>query len=109
MGVLTIAGSILLSYQAAAELLNFGAFLAFMGVNIATLRQFFFLRPPGEKRRFVSDFLFPVLGFLVCFLLWISLPTPAKVIGGIWFIIGLVYLIIRTQGLKKKPVILDFK
>jgi putrescine importer len=109
MGVLTIAGSILLSYQRAAELLNFGAFLAFMGVNLATLRQFFFLRPPGEKRRFVSDFFFPVLGFLVCFLLWISLPTPAKVIGGIWFVIGLVYLIIKTQGLKKKPVILDFK
>jgi amino acid transporter len=109
MGVLTIIGSLLLSYQGAAELLNFGAFMAFMGVNIATLRQFFFLRPPGERRRFLSDFLLPVLGFLVCFLLWISLPTPAKVIGGIWFLIGLVYLIIKTQGLKKKPVILDFK
>ncbi|HEV9038702.1 MAG TPA: APC family permease, partial [Puia sp.] len=62
-----------------------------------------------QKRRFVPDFFFPVLGFLVCFVLWISLPTAAKVVGGIWFFIGLVYLIIKTQGLKKKPVILDFK
>jgi hypothetical protein len=57
----------------------------------------------------VPDFFFPVLGFLVCVVLWISLPTAAKVVGGIWFFIGLVYLIIKTQGLKKKPVILDFK
>ena len=109
MGVLTIAGSLLLSYQGAAELLNFGAFIAFMGVNIATFRQFFFLRPAGEKRRVFSDAILPILGFLVCFFIWISLPTPAKVIGGIWFFIGVVYLVIKTQGLKKKPVILDFK
>jgi len=109
MGVLTIIGSMLLSYQGAAELLNFGAFIAFMGVNIATFRQFFFLRPAGEKRRIFLDALLPVLGFLACFFIWISLPTPAKVIGGIWFFIGLVYLIIKTRGLTKKPVILDFK
>jgi putrescine importer len=109
MGVLTIIGSMLLSYQGAAELLNFGAFIAFMGVNIATFRQFFFLRPAGEKRRIFLDALLPVLGFLGCFFIWISLPTPAKVIGGIWFFIGLVYLVIKTRGLTKKPVILDFK
>ena len=98
-----------LSYQGAAELLNFGAFLAFMGVNIATFRQFFFLRPVGEKRNIFSDAILPILGFLVCFLLWISLPTSAKILGGTWFFIGLIYLIIRTHGLKQKPVILDFK
>lgn len=109
IGVLTIIGSMVLSYQSAAELLNFGAFLAFMGVNIATLRQFFFLRPLGEKRNLLSDAILPVLGFLVCFSIWISLPTPAKIMGGIWFLIGLVYLIIRTSGLKQKPVMIDFK
>jgi len=109
MGILTIIGSMVLSYQGAAELLNFGAFIAFMGVNIATFRQFFFLRPPGEKRNIFSDAILPVSGFVVCFLIWISLPTPAKVIGGLWFLIGLVYLIVRTGGLKQKPVILNFK
>jgi len=109
MGVLTVIGSMVLSYQGAAELLNFGAFLAFMGVNIATFRQFFFLRPVGEKRNILSDAILPILGFLVCFLLWISLPTSAKILGGTWFFIGLIYLIIRTRGLKQRPVILNFK
>lgn len=48
MGVLTIIGAMFLSYKTAAELLNFGVFLAFMGVNVAAFRQFYFLRPKGE-------------------------------------------------------------
>lgn len=109
MGILTIAGSIVLSYQGAAELLNFGAFIAFMGVNIATFRQFYFKRPPGEKRNFLTDAILPVSGFIVCFLIWISLPAPAKIIGGMWFIAGLIYLIIKTFLKKDKPVILIFE
>jgi putrescine importer len=108
MGVLTIIGSLVLSYQGAAELLNFGAFIAFMGVNIATFRQFFLLRPTGERRNLFYDGIIPIAGFVVCFLIWISLPTPAKVIGGLWFLAGLIYLIIRTRGLKQKPVTLNF-
>jgi amino acid transporter len=109
MGVLTLIGSMVLSYQGAAELLNFGAFLAFMGVNIATFRQFVFLRPSGEKRSFIPDAILPVLGFLVCFFIWINLPTPAKIMGGIWLLIGFIYLLIRTRGFKEKPIMFDFK
>ena len=109
MGVLTIVGSFLLSYQRSAELLNFGAFLAFMGVNLATFRQFYFLRPKGEKRYILSDIILPALGFGVCFFIWINLPTPSKIAGGVWYLIGVVYLVVRTRGFKRKPVMLDFK
>ncbi len=108
LGILTIVGSLTISYQGAAELLNFGAFLAFMGVNIASLRQFFFLRPQGESRNIIFDLLMPSLGFLFCFSIWISLPAPAKIMGGIWFLAGLVYLFFMTKGLRKKPVMIDF-
>lgn len=109
MGGLTIAGSFILTYQSAAELLNFGAFLAFMGVNIATFRQFYFLRPAGEKHHIFTDAILPMLGLVVCFAIWISLPVPAKIMGGAWFIIGLVYLIFRTNFFRQKPVMIDFK
>jgi putrescine importer len=109
MGILTVIGSLVLGYQGAAELLNFGAFLAFMGVNIATFRQFFLLRPIQEKRNFFTDAVVPMLGFLMCLIIWVSLPTPAKITGGIWFLIGFIYLIVKTGGLKQKPVAFDFK
>jgi amino acid transporter len=109
MGILTVVVSMLLSYQSAAELLNFGAFLAFMGVNVATFRQFWFMRRHGEKRNLFLDAILPLSGFLFCLSIWISLPAPAKIMGGIWFMVGFIYLIIRTRGFKKKPVILDFR
>lgn len=108
MGFLTVVGSLCLNYQSAAELLNFGAFLAFMGVNIATFRQFYFLRPQGESRKLIYDLVLPVMGFLICFYIWINLPVPAKITGGIWFFAGVVYLIIKTNRFKKKPVMFDF-
>jgi hypothetical protein len=76
---------------------------------VAAFRQFYFLRPAAEKRNFLADALLPLLGFLVCFVIWISLPLPAKIVGGIWLIIGVIFLIVKTRGLKQKPVELDFK
>ncbi len=105
---LTLAGALFLGYQNAAELLNFGAFLAFMAVNIAAFRQFFFLQKVKSKRNILRDGLLPVLGFLVCFVIWVSLPASSKILGAIWFLIGLVYLIIKTKGLKKAPDTIDF-
>ena len=108
LGILTVVLSMTISYQGAAELLNFGAFLAFMGVNIASIRQFFFLRPEGEKRNVIMDMVLPGFGFLFCFSIWISLPLPAKIMGGIWFAAGLIYLLITTRGFRKKPAMIDF-
>ena len=109
LGILTVVGSMIISYQGAAEVLNFGAFLAFMGVNIACFRQFYILRPGGKKPGIVMDILLPVLGFLFCFSIWISLPVPAKIIGGLWFCAGLIYLILTTKGFRKRPVMIDLK
>jgi putrescine importer len=109
IAILTIVISLIISYQGAAELLNFGAFLGFMGVNIAAMRQFYFLRPPGQKRNFLSDAAAPFAGFLVSFVIWLSLPSPAKVVGTIWLLAGIAFLVIKTKGLKEKPVDLDFK
>jgi len=109
IAALTVIISLIISYQGAAELLNFGAFLGFMGVNIAALRQFYFLRPYGEKRNILSDAVVPFMGFLVCFVIWISLPSPAKIVGTIWFLAGVVFLFVKTRGLKERPVEFDFK
>tara|TARA_R110002050_G_scaffold91784_6_gene192526 strand:- start:5226 stop:6575 length:1350 start_codon:yes stop_codon:yes gene_type:complete len=108
MGALTIAGAMMLTYQGAAELLNFGAFLAFMGVNIASFRQFYFLRNQGENRNILIDAILPVTGFLVCLVIWLSLPIASKITGSIWFVVGTAYLVFRTKGFRQKPIMMDF-
>ena len=45
----------------------------------------------------------------LCFSIWISLPSYAKILGSIWFVIGFAYLVIKTRGFIEKPVMFDFK
>ena len=107
LGVITIAGSLMLSYEHAAEVLNFGAFLAFMGVNAAVIRTFFFRRKSGQ-RNFLADCIAPAAGLLFCLVIWCSLPLPAKWIGGGWLALGLLYQAIQTRGFTRKPISIDF-
>ncbi len=95
IGGLCLAGAFVMSYQLGAELLNFGAFIGFMGVNAAAFLRYFVR---GGRR--LSDALAPALGFLICFAIWLSLRTPAKIAGAAWLIFGLAYGAWRTRGFR---------
>jgi putrescine importer len=102
VGLFAFFGSLLLNYERAAELINFGAFLAFMGVNAAVVRQFYFLRRRAE-RRFVSDAFLPGLGFVFCLVIWLNLSSSAKVLGGLWFLAGILFNAVKTRGFRSAP------
>jgi len=108
IGVLALIGALSLNYQKTAELINFAALIAFMGVNLAAIGQLYF-KSPKKQRNILTDFILPALGFVFCLCLWISLPAGSKIIGGIWFVVGIVYLLISTKGFRKQPASLDFK
>ncbi len=107
IGIVVMAASLLSTYQNAVELVNFGAFLAFMGVNAAVTREFFFRPPPGHKRNLLYDLALPALAFLFCLWIWCMLHQQAHVVGSIWCGAGLIYLAIRTRGFRQEPVMLD--
>jgi putrescine importer len=108
VGVLAFGGALVMNYELAAECLNFGAFMAFMGVNLAALRQFYFRPELERKRGFFKDALAPSLGFLFCLGIWVSLPKPAKLVGGLWLAAGICYYAIKTRGFREKPAMIDF-
>jgi amino acid transporter len=103
VGLLALAGTTVLTFERAAELLNFGALLAFMGVNAASFTHYF-LR---DRERTLSNFLVPVLGFMICLLLWLNLSRPAKIAGSIWMALGIAYGAIRTRGFRSELVSFD--
>ena len=100
VGLFALIGTSFLTFERAAELLNFGALLAFMGVNAASFTRYF-LR---ERNRTWSHFLVPILGFTVCLLLWLNLSRPAKIAGAGWMLLGIAYGAIRTRGFKAELV-----
>ncbi len=103
VGVLALAGAFVVSYGRGAELLNFGALIAFMGVNLAAFVRYFVR---GEARN-VSNFIPPVIGFVVCGWLWWNLSHYAWVVGGIWMIAGIAYGAWKTRGFRSELVNFD--
>jgi len=107
IGLVSIIAALLISYENAAELLNFGAFLAFMGVNVVTMRTLV-LHPLRSRWRSWSGIVTSALGFLFCLAIWLSLPLPAKIAGGAWLLAGAVYAAMRTRGFRAQPAPVDF-
>jgi hypothetical protein len=89
------------AYDLGAEMLNFGALIAFMGVNASSLVRYY-LR---ADRKTVGNLVPPLLGFAVCLYLWLSLGPTAKIAGLAWLSAGLLYGAWRTSWFRKP---LDF-
>jgi putrescine importer len=98
IGTVALIGAFLITYERGAELLNFGAFIAFMGVNAAAFVHYY-LRAK-EKR--IGNLLMPGIGFIVCGIIWWNLSPPAKIAGTIWLAIGIAYGAWKTKGFRKE-------
>ncbi len=108
IGGLALLGALLLNYEECARLINFGAFFAFMGVNIASMREYFFKSKDKSAKSFLLNFLPPAIGFVICLIIWLNLPLKTFIIGGGWMLTGVIYLAIRTKGFRKATVMMDF-
>jgi amino acid transporter len=101
-GALILVGALTMSYQFGAELLNFGAFIAFMGVNASAFR-----RAVRDRSGVLTHWVPPVLGFLICFAIWLNLRTAPKLVGGAWMALGLVYAAVKTGGFRRTFILSD--
>lgn len=97
IGVLSFAGALVVTYGLGADLLNFGALLGFMGVNAAAFMHYFW----RGDRKLWPHAVVPVLGFLVCALLWWNLSWLAKAWGFAWSVAGIAYGAWRTNGFRR--------
>jgi amino acid transporter len=103
VGVIALAGAFLITYDNGAELLNFGALIAFMGVNLAALTHYYIR---GEDRT-LGQLVPPVLGFIICLFIWIHLSKLAMVVGSIWMGAGIAYGAWKTRGFQSDLVNFD--
>ena len=111
-------------------MLNFGALIAFMGVNLAAFLRYnvrdgkqspvipailtaivvivaALPNPPtpawiaaGIALAFLAVWTPPLAGFSICFFLWRNLSLKAWIVGGIWMIVGIAFGAIKTRGFR---------
>jgi putrescine importer len=137
VGVIALAGAFIISYGLGAEMLNFGALIAFMGVNLAAFFRYHVRESGGSP---VLPFLItslviglvlwphqnlvlfgvagvglailavwtpPLAGFTICFFLWKNLSWKAWIVGGIWMLVGIAFGAIKTRGFRGN--LIDFE
>src|SRR5436190_8149020 len=92
-GAVALLGAWSISYQLGCELLNFGAFLAFLGVNASAFHHDY-VRGRDRRLRYA---LAPLIGGAVCLYIWWSLRWQAKAAGFVWLAVGAIYFAIRRR------------
>jgi putrescine importer len=103
VGLIALAGAFTMSFALGAEMLNFGALIAFMGVNAAALAHYY-IRETDKK---VLNLLAPLAGFLICLALWLGLSKPAKIAGVVWMSVGIAFGAWKTKGFRGNLINFD--
>lgn len=99
IGVVCLIGALLLSYSLGADLLNFGALLAFMGVNLSSA-----LRAWRHPQNRTLPLLSSSIGFATCSFLWWNLDPKAKIVGSVWSGLGLALYYLRRSRKEQQPL-----
>jgi putrescine importer len=108
IGVLAYIGVITIPWEHAAEVTTFGALVAFMGVNLAAWKHFWFSKQAVGHRNFFVDCFVPAFGFVFCFGLLFSLQAWTKWAGLFWLVVGIIYAAFKTRGFRIRPKLIDF-
>lgn len=111
IGVIMLAGALVLktiqemeqvdAFGFGCKLLNFGALLAFMGVNASAFVHYVLRHRDGAGWKIIGSAAASLLGFGVCAFLWVSLGKWAIIVGLCWLFTGVIYGAWRTSFFTK--------
>ena len=97
IGAIVLMGAFFITYEQGIGLLNFGALIAFMGVNASAFMRYFV----HSTQKKIMNFVPPVLGFLVCAWMWWHLSLRARILGTIWMTVGIAFGVWKTRGFRE--------
>jgi amino acid transporter len=96
IGLVSAIVPLFMTLDKAAELVNFGACLGFILVNVSALLRAWRERRAGEVSAW--QMLAPLVGAAICSWIWFSLTALAMELGVLWITLGLLWLAWMTRG-----------
>lgn len=87
----------------ASALVSFGAITGFIMVNLSVIFHYYIRGKERGAWNIFKHLVVPAIGILILIVVFIYLETQAKILGGIWLAIGLIYLVVKTRGFKTLP------
>jgi putrescine importer len=85
------------------SLINFGALFGFLMVNLSVIRYHFMTLKKRSGSAVVKHLIMPLMGAIICFILWTQLPFLSKIAGFIWLGLGVLYEAFLTHFFRRDP------
>lgn len=95
--------ALVLDLETVISVISFGALAAFSMVNLTVIKHFITDGGRRDARAIVQYLVLPLIGFGLTVWLWTSLSGQALLIGGIWVLIGVIYLAVLSKGFRSMP------
>jgi amino acid transporter len=108
VGVLAYIAVLSIPWERAAEIVTFGALLAFTAVNLVAMLHFWYSPAARERRNFFIDAFIPLFGAVFCFVLLMGLQPWTKYAGLAWLGVGVIYASYRTRMFTLRPKLFNF-
>lgn len=108
VGVLAYVAVLTIPWERAAEIVTFGALLAFTAVNLVAMLHFWYSPAARAQRNFFIDAFVPTFGAVFCFVLLMGLQPWTKYAGLAWLGIGVIYASYRTRMFTLTPKLFNF-
>jgi putrescine importer len=103
VGVVSVVASLLLSYEMTAELVSFGAFVTFVGVNASAIwHTQHGINKRGADFRRLRDALIPSAGLFFCSIIFWNLSWHSRAMGCAWLAVGLAHMLFKTKGFRTR-------
>lgn len=84
------------------RIVNFGALTAFLLLHLSVINHYFIR---GRSGRWLAHLASPVVGFLVIAYVLYEMDNSAKIMGGCWIALGVIYYLVLTYVLKRRPAL----
>lgn len=98
-----------LSLTTAISFINFGAFFAFTFVNLSVISYFYFRKKQTSFKGTIRYLVIPLIGASLTGLFFIQLDIHSLILGGVWLLIGFIYLLNLTKMFRQPPPELYFE
>ncbi len=108
VGVLAYIAVLTIPWERAAEIVTFGALLAFTAVNLVAMLHFWYSPAARMRRNFFVDAFVPLFGAVFCFVLLMGLQPWTKYAGLAWLLVGVIYASYRTRMFTLSPKPFNF-
>lgn len=94
---------VVMTLNVATSLVNFGALLGFAFVNVSVIAHYFIRKKQRSGFNILRYLVFPIIGTIICIVLWLNLSRFSKILGFSWLAVGFIVLMIISKFFKKLP------